>query len=188
MSSRYEAECDRAAFPHKEKRMSREDDFNDFTLSPDDMDSGQIDASEPSYDDIEPEPVPPAPAPAPAPAAQPAAKRKPKPKRKPAAKPKAKVKPKAKAKAKVKPKAKAKKKAAKPSRKPAARKAAVRKTVAKSMHPLGSGRQLKNRTINQDGQCSCFRVAKKILYNKLLIIEKINYLIRMTTLEYSNVF
>ena len=104
-----------AAFPHKENRMSREDDFDDFTLSPDDLDSGQTDASEPSYDDIEP--VPPASAPPePAGEAQPAAKRTVK-KRKPAAKPKA----------KVKAKAKAPKKAAKPSRKPAARKVAAKK-------------------------------------------------------------
>ena len=63
-----------AAFPHKEKRMSREDDFDDFTLSPDDLDSGQVDASEPSFDDIEPEPEPPASSVEPEPA-QPAAKR-----------------------------------------------------------------------------------------------------------------
>src|SRR5438874_68352 len=113
-----------AAFPHKEKRMSREDDFDDFTLSPDDMDSGQIDASEPSYDDVEPEPEPPAASPAPAAPAQPAAKRRAKPKRKPAAKAKAKVM------AKPKAKMKAKKKAAKPSRKPAARKVAKKKKTA----------------------------------------------------------
>ena len=114
-----------AAFPHKENRMSREDDFDDFTLSPDDLDSGQIDASEPSFEDVEPEPEPPVSSIEPEGKAAPAVKRTAKPKRKPAPKPKAKVK--AKAKTKAKTKAKAPKKAAKPSRKPAARKVAAKK-------------------------------------------------------------
>ena len=92
--------------------MSREDDFDDFTLSPDDLDSGQVDASEPAFDEVMPDTEPPAAPPAPAP---------PKPRAKPAAKPKAKVKPKAKAKPKAKVKPKAKKKAARPPRKTAAR-------------------------------------------------------------------
>jgi hypothetical protein len=106
-----EAERDLGGLLHKEKTMSREDELDDFSLSPDDMDSGQVDASEPALEEPMPEPEPAAP---PAPAApRRRRKRSAKPKRKPAQR--------------AKPKAKAKRKAAKSARKPAARKVAARK-------------------------------------------------------------
>src|SRR5262245_38258938 len=117
-----------AAF-HKELIMSREDDFDDIMDSPDDMDAGQDDTSEPLLDDEsldesdetqsgtsaiididtgEEEEVPPPPRPP----------RKPAPKKKK----KAAVKPSA-----EKPKTKPKKKAAKPAKKPAAKKKTAKK-------------------------------------------------------------
>ena len=119
--------------------MSREDDLDDIMDSPDEVDAGQDDTSEPLLEESldespvedvdeaevvsftaeasEPEEEMPAPA---RPARKPAAKKK----KKAAAKPKAK--------AKTRPKPKAKKKAAKPSRKPAARKTAKKKTAKKT--------------------------------------------------------
>jgi outer membrane biosynthesis protein TonB len=112
---------------HKEKEMSREDDFfGDFDESSNDVDTGQEDTSEPlmdeSTDETEAEPVfeePPRPAsPRPKPKAKKKAITKPKPKPKPkAAKKKtAKTKPKPPAKKKTKKKAPVakKKKAARP--------------------------------------------------------------------------
>jgi hypothetical protein len=129
MCSRYEAERDLGGLPLEGERMSREEDFDDFTLSPDDLDSGQVDNSEASYDDLVADEEPQA---APQPVAEvPARPAKPKTRAARPAKPKAK--PKAKAKAKTakpkaaKPKAK---KAAKSSRKPAARKVAAKKKTA----------------------------------------------------------
>ncbi len=124
MCSRYEAERDLGGLLHKEKRMSREDDFDDLTLLPDDLDSGQVDASQPAFGDVLPEPEPPVATPAPAAPSRPRAARAAKPKSKPARRAKPKVKPKVKAKVKAKAKPK---KAAKASRKPAARKVAAKK-------------------------------------------------------------
>src|SRR5205085_4015729 len=92
-------------------RMSKEDDFfGDFNDSPDDVDTGQEDTSEPLMED-EPAETEPAPASEPA---RPTAPR---------------AKPKAKKKAKTKPKPMAKKKVSKTTRKPAAKK--TKKTAKK---------------------------------------------------------
>src|SRR5262245_48650486 len=112
--------------------MSREEDFDDFTLSPDDLDSGQADASEPTYDDdviadSEPEAALPEAEPVPSRPVGP----NPKPARAAKPKPKAKVKVKAKVKAKAKTAKPKAKKVAKSSRKPAARKVAAKKKTAK---------------------------------------------------------
>ena len=97
---------------HKEMRMSREDDFfGDFNESPDDLDTGQEDTSEPLMEDSPAETEP-------APASEPARPTAPR------------AKPKAKKKAKIKPKPTAKKKVSKISRKPAAKKTAKKKTTA----------------------------------------------------------
>jgi hypothetical protein len=99
---------------HKETRMSREDDFfGDFNESPDDVDTGQEDTSEPMME----EPDETEPAPASEPARPTAPKARPKAKKKPAGKPK------------VTAKKTAKKKVSKTVRKPAAKKTAKKKTT-----------------------------------------------------------
>ena len=124
----------------KEKRMSREDDFDDIVGSPDDLDAAQDDTSEPLLED---ESVDESPAtdigyverarvlPAepveemPAPAARKVVTKKKKATAKPKPKPKPKTKPKPKAKKKTK-------KAAKPARKPAAKKTAKKPAKKKT--------------------------------------------------------
>ena len=108
--------------PHKEKRMSREDDFDDTMDSPDETDTGQDDTSEPLLEDEsvdesptdearDVEPI--------SPVVAESTEKMP-----PARKPTAKKKKKAVAKPK-------KKKAARPARKPAAKKVAKKKITAK---------------------------------------------------------
>ena len=127
----------------KEKRMSREDDFDDIVGSPDDLDAAQDDTSEPLLEDESVDespatdigyverarvlPAEPVEEEMPAPAARKVAKKK----KKATAKPKPKPKPKPKT--KPKPKAKKKtKKAAKPARKPSAKKTAKKPAKKKT--------------------------------------------------------
>jgi len=122
----------------KEKRMSREDDFDDIVGSPDDLDAAQDDTSEPLLEDESVDespatdigyverarvlPAEPVEEEMPAPAARTVVKKK----KKAAAKPKPKPKPKAKKKTK---------KAAKPARKPAAKKTAKKPAKKKATKP-----------------------------------------------------
>ena len=121
--------------PKKEKRMSREDDFDDI-MDSDEVNAGQDDSSEPLLDleSVDESPADETDLEAPE-AAEPAAPMTPPPSRKPAKKKK---------KAVAKPKAKAKKKTAKPARKPAKKKTA-KKPAKKKTRPAAKKKKARKK-------------------------------------------